>query len=319
MRIVVLDGYTLNPGDNPWTPLEPLGSLTVHDRSAADEIVARAAGAEVVVVNKVKLPAATLEQLPECRFISVTATGFDIVDVKAARARGIPVSNVPEYGTDSVAQHTIAMLLELCHRIGDHDRDVKAGGWVRCPDFSYWKSPLVELAGKTFGVVGFGRIGRRTAEIAQALWMKVIASSRSRSNPLSGGPGFAWAEVDEIFATADVVSLHCPLTPETRGLVNRERLGRMKASAFLLNTSRGALMVEDDLVAALREGKLAAAAIDVLAAEPMGAGHPYLAATNLLLTPHNAWATLAARQRLMKTTADNIAAFASGEPIHVVN
>ena len=317
-KIAILDGATLNPGDNPWTEIESLGDVAVYDRTRPDEVVDRSRGAAVLVINKVKLPAATLEQLPDLKLVAVTATGFDCVDAAAARKQGITVSNVPIYGTDSVAQHTFALLLHLCHRVDIHDAAVKAGEWTRCADFCFWKVPLVELVGKTFGIVGFGRIGQRVAELAHAFGMRVIAESRSRKHAPNWQP-FAWAELDEIFSTSDFISLHCPLTPETKGLINTASLAKMKPTAFLINTSRGALVAEADLAEALNKDRIAGAAVDVLSVEPPMPDNPLLTAKNCVITPHHAWATLEARQRLMKTTAENIAAFLSGKPVHVVN
>ena len=318
MRIVVLDGYVLNPGDCPWDPVAALGELTVHDRTPAEEIVPRAAGAEIVLTNKTPLSADTLGRLPRLRFISVLATGHNIVDTAAARKRGVPVSNVPTYGTDSVAQFTFALLLELCHHVGRHSELVYAGQWQRCVDYSFWDSPLVELAGRTMGIVGFGRIGRRVGEVAHAFGMGVLAHDARPAEPPAYRP-FAFAPLEEVFARSDVVSLHCPLTAESEGLVGERLMGLMQPHAFLINTARGGLVREADLAAALNAGRIAGAAVDVVSAEPIRADNPLLAAKNCLLTPHIAWATLAARRRLMETTARNIEAFLRGVPIHVVN
>lgn len=315
-RIVVLDGYTLNPGDNPWDELARLGDLEVFDRSPADTVLARAHGAQIVLTNKTPLPAATLAQLPDLRLIGVLATGYNVVDTAAAAARGILVCNVPEYGTDSVAQHVFALLLELCQHTGRHARAVRAGEWITAPDFCFWKAPIVELAGLTFGIVGLGRIGRRVATLAQAFGMRVLAASpRPRDLP----DGIAATSLDELFAQADVISLHCPLIPATQGLVDRERLRRMKRSSYLINTARGPLVVEADLAEALQEGWIAGAGLDVVAAEPMRADNPLRTAPNCLITPHVAWASLAARRRLMQTTVRNVEAYLSGRPLHVVN
>jgi glycerate dehydrogenase len=318
MKIVALDGHPMNPGDNSWKPLEELGQLVVHARTAPGEVVARANGAEVIVTNKVPLPREVLEKLPDLRFITVSATGFNIVDVSAARERGIPVSNVPGYSSDAVAQHTFALLLELTHRTGRHSCLVHRGDWVASPDFSFWEGTLTELAGKTLGLIGFGDIGRRVGRIALAFGMKIKVHTRTRRDPFAG-EYFAWAGLDEIFEEADVISLHCPQTPETTNLVSAERLRRMKPVAFLINTARGGLVVEADLAEALRAGRLAGAAVDVVSVEPMQKDNPLLQCPNCIITPHLAWATLEARQRLMRATADNIAAFQRGEPIHVVN
>ncbi len=318
MKIVVLDGKTLNPGDNPWEAVERLGELTVYDRTASDEILQRAAGAEVLLTNKTPLSGEMLEQLGDLGFISVLATGYNVVDVEAAGRRGVVVSNVPIYATDSVAQFTFAMLLELAHHVGSHDEAVKAGRWTDSPDFCFWDSPLVELAGRKMGIVGFGRIGRRVGELAHAFGMEVLAADVNQANPPEYEP-FQWVEVEELFAAADVVSLHCPQTADNVGMVNRELLGRMKPNAFLINNSRGGLIVEADLAESLDAGRIAGAALDVVSTEPISPDNPLLSAKNCLITPHIAWAALAARQRLMQTTAENIAAFTAGKPINVVS
>ena len=309
-RIVVLDGHTLNPGDLSWDPLRALGELTVHARTAPGEIAARAAGAAVVLTNKCPLAAATIAVLPELRCIGVLATGHNIVDSAAARARGIVVCNVPTYGTRTVAQATIALLLELANQAGYHAATVAAGRWASSPDWSYWDRPLVELDGLTFGLVGAGRIGQATAAIARALGMRVIVHSRTAPDSIP---------LDRLFAESDVVSLHCPLTPETKGLVNAARLALMKPSAFLLNTSRGALVDEAALAEALNGGRLAGAALDVLSVEPPPADHPLLSARNCLITPHQAWAARAARARLLAVTVENVRGFLAGRPQNVVN
>ena len=318
MRIVVLDGHTLNPGDNPWDDIAELGELTVYDRTPADAILERARGAEVVVTNKTPLSAATLAALPKLRFIAVLATGYNVVDVAAARERGIPVSNVPEYSTNAVAQFTFALLLELCHHVGAHDASVKSGEWSASTDFCYWTAPLVELEGRTMGVVGFGRIGRRVGELAHAFGMNVLACDVVRSDPPEY-ERFAWRKLADLAAESDVVTLHCPQTPENTGMVNAELLGMMKPDAFLLNAARGGLVVEADLAAALNAGRIAGAAVDVVGTEPIPERSPLLTARNCLITPHIAWAALAARRRLMRTTAENIAAFLAGSPVNVVN
>jgi glycerate dehydrogenase len=318
MRIVVLDGYTLNPGDNPWDPVARLGELIVHDRTPPGEVVARAAGAEIVLTNKTVLGADAIAALPRLRFIAVLATGYNVVDVAAARRRGIAVSNVPEYGTNSVAQHTLALLLELCHRTGDHARAVAAGAWTRAPDFCFWLAPPLELAGLTMGIVGFGRIGRRVAALVRALGMRVIAAGSGRG----GEPhdeDVAWRSIPELFAEADVISLHCPLTADNAGFVDRALLARVKPTARLINTARGGLIDEAALAEALAAGRLAAAAVDVLSSEPPRPDNPLLSASNCIVTPHIAWASLAARRALTAATARNIAAFLAGSPINVVN
>lgn len=318
MRIVVLDGYTLNPGDNPWTAVEALGELTVYDRTPADQIVDRAAGAEIVLTNKTQLDAATLAALPALRFVAVLATGYNVVDVAYARRRDIPVSNVPEYGTDSVAQHVFALLLALVHRPERHDQLVRQGQWQRSGDFSFWETAPMELAGKRMGIVGFGRIGRRVGQLAHALGMEVLACDTRPDNRPDYRP-FAWRPIEAIFAESDVVSLHCPLGEENQGMINAVRLATMKRNSLLINTSRGGLVNERDLADALNEGRIAGAALDVLSQEPPAADNPLLGIKNCLITPHMAWASLEARQRLMAVTAANIAAFQRGEPDNVVN
>jgi glycerate dehydrogenase len=308
MRIVVLDGYTLSQGKPVWGSIAAQGELTVHDRTPREQLLERARDAEVLLTNKTPLRQDALEQLPRLKYIAVMATGYNVVDAGAARSRGIPVSNVPEYGTDSVAQLTIALLLELCHRVGDHDRAVKAGEWTNAADWCFWKHPLIELSGLKMGIVGYGRIGRKVGEIARALGMEILTASRSQKD-----------SIPRIFAEADVVSLHCPETPETKGFVTAELLRRMKKSAFLLNTSRGSLIDEKSLAAALNDGVLAGAALDVVSQEPIRSDNPLLHARNCILTPHLAWATEAARGRLIAETAGNLAAFREGKPRNVVN
>jgi glycerate dehydrogenase len=314
-RIVVLDGHTLNPGDLDWHAVEALGELTVHPRTATAEIVARAAGAEILLTNKTPITAETIAALPALRFIGVLATGFNVVDTAAARARGIPVCNVPGYGTASVAQHVFALLLELTQRTGHHAQTVREGRWSACPDFCYWDFPLVELSGRTLGIVGCGSIGEAVARIALAFGMKVIASAR-RPRAMDG---VEFVPTEEIFRRADVVSLHCPLTEETRGIVNAARIATMKPSAFLINTGRGPLIVEQDLADALNAGRIAGAALDVLSTEPPPASNPLFTAKNCIITPHIAWATHASRARLMEVVAENICAFLAGTPRNVVN
>jgi glycerate dehydrogenase len=318
MKIVVLDGHTLNPGDNPWDEVARLGELAVYDRTPEDRIVERAADAEILLTNKTRLTADALERLPRLGFISVLATGYNVVDVAAARRRGIPVSNVPEYGTDSVAQHTFALLLELCQRVGEHDLAVEAGEWTRSPDFCFWKAPPIELAGLTLGIVGYGRIGQRVGELAHAFGMAVLAAGGTR-RPVPAYRPFDWTELPELFERADAVTLHCPLTNQNERFVDRTLLRRMKRSAFLLNTARGPLIDEPALAAALRAAEIAGAAVDVVSAEPIRADNPLLTAPNCIITPHMAWGSLAARRRLMAETVRNVQAFLAGAPVNVVN
>jgi glycerate dehydrogenase len=310
-RLVVLDGHTSNPGDLSWASLEVLGELTVHARSRPDQVAERIAGASVVLTNKTRLDAEVLQQTPGLRGIAVLATGHDIVDGAAARRLGIPVCNVPEYGTASVAQAVFALLLELTNHTGSLAAGVREGRWSACPDFCFWDQPLLELAGLHFGVVGHGRIGTAVARIARAFGMKVLSHRRT--------PGPEDVDLDTLLAASDVVSLHCPLTPQTRGLINGERLARMKPGALLINTGRGPLIEELALAEALASGHLGGAGLDVLSIEPPAADHPLLQAQNCLITPHVAWASRAARTRLIEATATNVAGLLAGEPIHVVN
>ena len=316
MKIIVLDGYTLNPGDNPWDEVAKLGTFVCHDRTPAELIVERAQDADVILTNKTPLSAETLAKLPRLKFIGVLATGYNIVDVKAARTRGIAVANVPIYGTDAVAEYVFALLLNFCRQPQLHSDLVKNGEWSRS-EWSFWRTPLTEVAGRTVGIVGFGRIGRRVGEIAAAFKMKVLASDVFHGNPPSYL--FAWREVPELFAESDVVTLHCNLTRENTGMVNTALLERMKPSAYLINTSRGPLVKDADLAGALQRGKLAGAALDVISTEPIPPENPLLQAPNITITPHIAWAALAARRRLMQVTADNVAAFIAGKPINLVD
>jgi glycerate dehydrogenase len=309
MNIVVLDGYTLNPGDLSWDALRELGPCEIYDRTAPDEIVSRCASAEIVLTNKVKLDGDAMSSIPGLKYIGVIATGYNVVDVAAARERKVIVTNVPTYGTQSVAQMTFALLLELTQHVGHHARTVREGRWTRSPDFSYWDYPLIELDGLTLGIVGFGRIGQMVRTLAEAFGMKVL--SYSRKQPAE--------ELEKLFRQSDVVSLHCPLTPETKHLVNAERLAWMKPSAFLLNTGRGPLIDESALAKALNEGRIAGAGLDVLAIEPPTADNPLLSAKNCLITPHIAWATRAARSRLMEAVVENVRAFLTGSPRNVVS
>lgn len=318
MNLIVLDGYTLNPGDLSWQRLEQCGNLTVYGRTALPDIVERARGGDAVFTNKVPLDGATLMQLPQLKYIGVLATGYNIVDVETAKRQGITVTNVPGYGTPSVVQLTFALLLELCQRVQRHSDRVSEGKWSRSPDFCFWDYPLVELSGKTLGIIGFGDIGQRVADVASAFGMKVLGYSRTRTDQ-SHRRYFRWAALDELLEQSDVVSIHCPLTPETKGLINRDTLSRMKESAFLLNTSRGPIIVEEDLAEALAQKRLAGAGLDVLSTEPPPVGHPLFGLENCLITPHIAWATHGARGRLMDQVVVNLEAFLQGKPVNVVN
>jgi glycerate dehydrogenase len=315
MKIVILDGYALNPGDNSWSLLEACGELTVYDRSTEEETEQRAQNADILITNKAPVRGALIERLPSLKFISVLATGYDIVDVAAARKRQIPISNVPAYGTDTVAQYVLAMMLELCLHIGEHARSVSEGKWSSSPDWTYWNKQLIELRDQTLGIVGFGRIGRRVAELASAFGMQVLYATRTPRT----GSAYEHRSLEELFAQSDFISLHCSLSADTRGMVDRVLLQRMKRSAFLINTARGALINEGDLAAALVSGDLAGAALDVLSSEPPRPENPLLHAPNCIITPHIAWASLAARQRIMQTTANNVKAFLAGSPTNVVS
>lgn len=323
-RIVVLDGFTLNPGDLSWQRLLAFGTLEVHERSPAERVVERARGADIVITNKVVLDAERIALLPDLRYIGVSATGTNIVDGAAARRQGILVTNVPDYGAASVAEHTFALLLEAYKQVRAHTLAVAAGHWVKSEDFSFTVAPLAELGDKTLGIVGFGAIGRRVAEIARAFRMHVlVAEHASRrgtaTSPGTEAPGVECCAVDELFARADVLSLHCPLTPETAGLVNTRRLNLMKPSAILVNTARGGLIVEADLAAALAAGRVRAACLDVLGREPPLADNPLLSSPNCWITPHLAWASLESRRRLLDATLDNVEAFVRGRPANVVD
>ena len=320
MKLVVLDGYTENPGDLRWDALEAFGELTVYDRTAYAEsplIAERLADCEIAITNKTPISRATIEACPSLRLIAVLATGYNVVDTVCARERGIPVVNVPSYGTASVSQFSIALLLEICHHIGHHDATVHAGRWQQSPDWCYWDYPLIELEGKTMGIVGFGRIGQAEGRIAAALGMHVLAYD---VHPTDAGRGIGmYVTLDELLAQADVVSLHCNLTPENTGFLNAEAIAKMKDGAILLNNARGQLLNEQDVADALNSGKLAAAGLDVVSTEPVRADNPLLTAKNCILTPHISWAPLESRQRIMDTTAENIRAWLNGKPIHVVN
>jgi glycerate dehydrogenase len=308
----------LNPGDLSWEPLRTIGELQVFDRTSADQVVARAHDAEIIFTTRTRLPAEILRQLKKTRYIGVIFTGYDVVDVKAARELNITVTNVPTYATSSTAEFAFALLLELCHHVGLHGEATRAGEWSRSTDFSFWKTPLLELAGKTMGIIGLGRIGQRVAEIAMAFEMRVIAADEVRS-AVPQWPNFRWCEVDELLAQADVVSLHCPLLPQTRGIINSRSLALMKPGSFLINASRGPLVVEQDLADALNNGRLAGAAVDVLSSEPPSPDNPLLRARNCIVTPHIAWATKEARTRLLDIAIANVRAFLDGHPVNVVN
>lgn len=320
MKLVVLDGYTENPGDLSWKGLEALGELTVYDRTSYTEsplIAQRISDAEIVIMNKTPISRATIDACPNIRLIAVLATGYNVVDYQHAREKGIPVVNVPTYGTASVSQFSIALLLEICHHIGHHSASVHNGDWAANPDWCYWDYPLIELAGKTIGIIGFGRIGQAEGRIAKAMGMRVLAYDIYPND--SGHAVSEYVDLDTLLAQSDVVSLHCNLTPENTGLINKETIAKMKGGAILLNNARGQLIVEQDVADALNSGKLAAAGLDVVYTEPIRPDNPLLTAKNCILTPHISWAPKESRQRIMEITAENIRAFLNGTPQNVVN
>jgi glycerate dehydrogenase len=318
MKITVLDAHTLNPGDLSWEGLHALSELVLYDRTPPDKILERSAGAEVLLTNKTPLTAETINSLPNLKYIGVLATGYNVVDVEAARRRNIIVTNVPAYSTMSVAQLVFALVLELCHHVQRHSDSVMGGKWSQSPDFSYTEFPLIELSGKTLGIIGFGTIAKKVADIASVFGMNILASSRNQTDQ-SERKNFRWAEINEVLEKSDVVSIHCPLTPETKGLINAESLRRMKKSAFLINTSRGPVIVEQDLSDALNNDIIAGAGIDVLSTEPPAEDNPLFKTKNCLITPHIAWATKEARLRLMDVAVSNVAAFINGKPMNVVS
>lgn len=317
MEIVILDGHTTNPGDLSWTDLEALGSLSVYERTATEDVEKRIGSAEIVYMNKTVLPKDIFDRCPSVRFLGLLSTGYNIVDLEYAKRKGVTVCNIPAYSTASVAQLTIALLLEICFRVGDHSRAVHAGDWVRSSDFCFWNAPLMELAGKTMGIVGFGAIGRAVADIAAALGMQVLYTNH-RCAPVPG-VRHTYADLETILRRSDVLSLHAPLTPETTNLIRTENIAKMKDGCILLNTSRGGAVCEADLRAALDSGKIRAAGLDVCAQEPMQATSPLLGAPNCFITPHIAWATPEARTRLISIAVENLKAFLAGKPINVVN
>ena len=318
MKIVILDGQALNPGDLNWESISSLGDTTIYDQTVGEEqIIARIGGSDIIIPNKTPITEAVLAACPSVKLICVTATGYNIVDCDAAKRRGIPVCNVPGYGTAAVSQFTIALLLELCHRIGHPDNAVHQGKWITCPNFCFWDTPQMELAGKTMGIIGFGQIGRAVGRIAGALGMNVIAYSRSEC--AEGKKIGSYVDLDTLLAQSDVISLHCPLFPETAGIINDDAIARMKDGVIILNTARGPLIDEYALAHALRSGKVQAAAVDVVSQEPMDPANPLLTAPNCIITPHMAWAQGAARQRIIDITAGNIKAFIDGKPQNVVN
>lgn len=320
MKIVVLDGYTENPGDLSWAELEKLGELTVYDRTSlsnVSEVIQRISDAEAVYTNKTPLPKEVFESCTKLKFVGVLATGYNVVDVAAARMHNVVVSNIPTYGTSAVAQFAAALLLEICHHVGNHSNEVKDGRWSNNQDWCFWDFPLIELAGKTAGIIGFGRIGQAAGQLFKAFGMKVLAYDQFPND--SGREIGEYVSFDELLSQSDVISLHCPLFPSTEGIINRNNISKMKDGVIILNTSRGPLVVEDDLAEALRTGKVFAAGVDVVSTEPIRDDNPLLKEKNCLITPHIAWAPKESRQRLMDIAVENLSAFKKGNPINVVN
>ena len=320
MKIVVLDGYTENPGDLSWAVLEQMGELQVYDRTSLTdeaEIIARIGDAEAVYTNKTPITKRVIDACPAMKFISVLATGYNVVDYEYAREKGIPVTNVPTYGTAAVGQFAIAMLLEICHHVAHHSQAVHEGRWERCDDWCFWDYPLIELAGKTMGIIGFGRIGQQTGRIARAMGMEILAYDNCQSE--EGRAVGTYVDLDTLLGRSDVIALHCPLFPETQGIINRNTIAKMKDGVILLNNSRGPLVNEQDLADALNSGKVYAAGLDVVSTEPIRGDNPLLTAKNCLITPHISWAPRESRQRIMDCAAENLRAYLAGAPIHVVN
>lgn len=320
MKIVILDGHTENPGDLSWEGFEALGELTVYDRTSphsTEEIISRIGDAQAVITNKAHITSQILDACPQIKYLGVLATGYNVVDVDAAKERGIPVCNIPSYGTAAVGQFAIGLLLEVCHHIGHHDTAVHQGRWENCPDYCFWDYPLIELAGKTMGIIGFGRIGKATGRVAKALGMEIVACD---TKPDPEGEAIArYLSLEELLAVSDVISLHCPLLPSTQEIINRDTIAQMKDGVILINNSRGQLIVEQDLADALNSGKVYAAGLDVVSEEPIRGDNPLLTAKNCIITPHISWAPRESRQRLMDMGVDNLRAFLEGKPINVVN
>lgn len=317
MNIIILDGYTENPGDMSWGGLETFGTVTVYDRTVPEDIIHRIENADIVITNKTPISRDTMEACPNLRFISLLATGYDVIDMVAAQEKGIVVSNIPTYGTDAVGQFAIALLLEIASRVGHHDAAVKDGRWESCPDWCFWDYPLIELAGKTMGIIGFGRIGQATGRIAKALGMRVIANDMY---PSDAGKSIAeYVDQDKLFAEADVIALHCNLTPETKSLIRKENIVKMKNGVIIINNSRGHLVEEQDLADALRSGKVYAAGLDVVSVEPITPNNPLLQVKNCIITPHISWAPIECRQRIMDITVGNVDAFIKGSPVNTVS
>ena len=320
MKIVVLDGFTLNPGDIDWEGLKKFGDLVVYDRTAFDEtsILNAIGDAEIIFTNKTPLSSKLLEKLPNLKYIGVLATGYNVVDVLAAKKMNIVVTNIPAYGTKAVAQFVLGLLLEICHHIGTHSKSVFDGDWQKSKDFCYWNTPLIELEGKTIGLIGFGKIGQATAKLAQAFGMKVLVYSRTIKNGFEN-EFLKFVSLSELFENSDVISLHCPLFKETEGIINKKNIELMKDGVILINTARGGLLIEQDVADALNSNKIMAAAVDVVSIEPIKQNNPLLTAKNCIITPHIAWATKEARTRLMDTASENLKAYLNGSPINKVN
>lgn len=320
MKLVVLDGYTLNPGDLSWEGIEQFGELVVYDRTKIcnNEIIKNIGDADIVFTNKTPIPKEVLNQAPNLKYIGVLATGYNIIDVETAKSKGIVVANVPGYSTKSVAQFTMALLLEMCHHIGEHSKAVFDGQWSKSLDFCFWNSPLIELEGKTMGIIGFGEIGQATAKLAQAFGLNILFHNRSNKSELETET-CKQVGLDDLLKSSDVISLHCPLTDATQGLINKSSITKMKKGVMIVNTSRGGLIVENDLKEALNSEKVAGAAVDVVSTEPIKADNPLLQAKNCIITPHIAWAPKESRNRMMKTTVENLKAFLEGKPENVVN
>ena len=318
MKIVVLDGYTLNPNDLSWDAMEKLGEFVCYDRTANEDIISKIGGAEIVITNKTPLTKEVFDSCPNIKYVGVLATGYNVVDVNYAKEKGIPVCNVPTYGTTAVAQFVFALLLEICHNIKHHSDEVKKGRWTNSEDFCFWDTPLIELAGKTMGIIGYGKIGQNTAKIAQAFGMNILAVAKTPNFSLESD-NMKYVSLDELLSSSDVISLHCPLFPNTENMINKESIAKMKDGVILINTSRGGLVVEKDVADGINSGKIYFGAFDVVSTEPIVESNPLLSANNTLITPHIAWAPKAARARLMKVAVQNVEAFIYGKPQNVVN
>ena len=323
MEIVVLDGYTLNPGDLSWKGFEDLGNLTVYDRTSYDVndidlIVQRSKNADAIIINKTPISRKVLDKLPNLKYIGLLATGYNVVDIDAAKEKGITVTNVPTYGTDSVAQMTFALLLELTNNVGIHNAAVKAGKWSKSPDWCFWESPLIQLSGKTLGIIGYGRIGQSVGKIAQAFGMKVLATANNPRKELEN-KDMKYVELDELLGNSEFISLHCPLNDETKDIINKKSIEKMKSNVMIINTSRGGLIVEDDLADALNRERIAGAALDVVSVEPIKPDNPLLKAKNCILTPHISWAPIESRERLMNIAVNNLVEYSKGQAVNVVN